>query len=204
MMVFQCRIRLPLRAGRRSPSRAHRDGAVGGAGTRDERQRDPRQSWPGRAVKRTILGFSPRRGWRLDRESRLRPQPTCAPPSALCEPPWVVSEARRKAMLGTALDRALRPDGVARGVRRLPPDAGVRREDGSPGLTSEHATKRGVWAKIHMICGALRYHVGPSLDRSFRVDPKSIAAIVPDVRHRVEPEGPVRFFVEFARARRAR
>ena len=70
------------------------------------------------------------------------------------------------------------------------------------GLRSDHATKRGVWARIHVLSGALHYHIGAPIERSFRVDSSSPATIVPEIPHRVEPEGTVRFFVEFYRKRK--
>lgn len=114
--------------------------------------------------------------------------------------PWVASEAGRKAMLGTELDclrcdRMEWPDGYA-AFRRTP----EFNEATVPlGLTSEHATKRGVWARIHVVSGMLLYHVSAPINRSFQVEPASNAIIVPEVRHRVEPDGPVRFFIEFWR-----
>ena len=118
--------------------------------------------------------------------------------------PWVMSDAGRKAMLGTALDcarcdRMEWPDGLV-AYRRTPEFD----ESSVPaGLRSEHATKRGVWARIQVISGALRYRVGAPIHRSLRIGAASSAIIVPEVRHRVEPEGPVRFFVEFSRTSRA-
>ena len=115
--------------------------------------------------------------------------------------PWVVSDAGRKAMQGTELecvrcDRMEWPDGLA-AYRRTPEFD----ETTIPsGLGSEHATKRGVWARIHVVSGTLRYRVGAPIHQSFRIEPGSSAIIVPEVRHRVEPEGPVRFFIEFSRA----
>jgi len=116
--------------------------------------------------------------------------------------PWTVSDAGREAMLGVELDcarcdRMEWPDGYVAHRRTREFD-----ETTVPaGLTSEHATKHGVWARIHVVSGAVLYHVGPPISHSFRVDPASSAVIVPGVRHRVEPEGPVRFFVEFSRAK---
>ena len=52
-----------------------------------------------------------------------------------------------------------------------------------------------------VVRGALRYHVGPPVRRSFRVDSTRSAVVVPELRHRVEAEGPVRFFIEFSRVR---
>ena len=66
-------------------------------------------------------------------------------------------------------------------------------------LRSDHATRRGVWGRIHVLEGELTYHVDDPIHRSYRVDPASSAVIVPEVRHRVVPGEAVRFFVEFAR-----
>lgn len=67
------------------------------------------------------------------------------------------------------------------------------------GLTSNHATKRGVWGRIHVLSGVLVYHIGPPINKSFRVGADSSAVIVPEMQHRVEPKGQARFFVEFSR-----
>ena len=87
------------------------------------------------------------------------------------------------------------PDGLA-AYRRTPE---FDESTVPAGLRSEHATKHGVWARIRVISGVLRYRVGAPIHRSFRVGPTSSAVIVPEVPHRVEPEGQVRFFVEFSR-----
>ena len=119
--------------------------------------------------------------------------------------PWVVTDAGREAMLGTPLDcvrcdRMEWPEGLV-AYRRTPQFD----ETTTPaGLRSEHATKRGVWARIHVTSGALNYRVGAPIHRSFRVVPSSNAVIVPEVPHLVEPDGPVRFFVEFSRMERSR
>ena len=67
------------------------------------------------------------------------------------------------------------------------------------GLRADHSTKRGVWARIQVLSGALLYHVGAPTERSLRVDSSTPATIVPELSHRVETQGPVRFFVEFYR-----
>ena len=155
-------------------------------------------------MKRTIIGFH------LDENGDWVANLDCAhgqhvrhrPP--FVSRPWVVSEAGREAMLGAELDcvrcdRMEWPDGCV-ACRRTPE---FDETTVPAGLRSEHATRRGVWARIHVIRGVLRYHVGPPIDRSFQVGPASSAVIVPEVRHRVEPEGPVRFFLEFSRAKQA-
>ena len=115
--------------------------------------------------------------------------------------PWVATEAGRAAMLGSTLecvrcDRLEWPDGLTT-YRRTPEFDAASVPDG---LRAEHATKRGVWGRIHVVEGRLQYHVDAPIHRSLRVDPASSAVIVPEVRHRIEPDGAVRFFVEFARA----
>ena len=114
--------------------------------------------------------------------------------------PWVASDAGREAMLGTELDcvrcdRMEWPEGFAP-YRRTPEFD----ESTIPaGLRTEHATKRGVWARIHVISGVLRYRIGDPIHRSLRVEPDASAVIIPEVPHRVESDGPVRFFIEFSR-----
>ena len=114
--------------------------------------------------------------------------------------PWVTTEGGRAATLGSELDcvrcdRMEWPDGLV-AYRRTPEFDAASVPDG---LRCDHATKRGVWGRIHVLEGALTYHVDAPIHRSFRVDPASSAVVVPEVRHRVEPGGAVRFFVEFAR-----
>ena len=70
-------------------------------------------------------------------------------------------------------------------------------------LQSDHSTKPGVWGKIHLLTGQLRYAV---------TDPRRIATstvltadglpgiVEPTILHRVELIGAVRFQVEFWRA----
>lgn len=69
------------------------------------------------------------------------------------------------------------------------------------GLTREHATKRGVWGRIHVVAGVLRYTVSAPVSRSFRLAAPASGIVVPQARHSVAPEGAVRFFVEFYRRR---
>ena len=156
------------------------------------------------AVKRAIAGFhlDGEGDWVADLDCGHGQHVRHRPP--FVNRPWVVTGAGREAMLGTGLD-CVRcdgmewPDGLA-AYRRTPEFD----ETTTPaGLKSEHATKRGVWARIHVISGALRYRVGAPIHGTFRVVPSSSAVIVPEVPHRVEPEGPVRFYVEFSRMERS-
>ena len=154
---------------------------------------------------RTITGFrlDDLRDWVADLDCGHAQHVRHRPPFVIR--PWVVSGAGRASMLGTALDcvrcdRMEWPDGLV-AYRRTPEFD----ETTLPaGLRCEHATKRGAWGRIRVVSGALRYRVGAPIRRSFRVEPASSAVIVPEVPHRVEPEGPVRFFIEFSRTTRAK
>ncbi len=66
------------------------------------------------------------------------------------------------------------------------------------GLLKNHATKAGVWGLIHVETGRLRYVV-PSRDEDRVLDRANRGVVTPEVLHRVEPLGPVRFYVEFWR-----
>lgn len=68
------------------------------------------------------------------------------------------------------------------------------------GLRKDHATKAGVWGVIHVLAGRLRYVVEPPLPGERLLVPGVVGIVVPEVLHRVVPEGAVRFFVEFHRA----
>lgn len=68
------------------------------------------------------------------------------------------------------------------------------------GLLADHSTKPGVWGVIHVVAGALTYIVEPPHASEQRVAAGETAIVVPEQRHRVRPEGPVRFFVAFHRA----
>ncbi|MEO8602677.1 MAG: DUF3565 domain-containing protein [bacterium] len=67
------------------------------------------------------------------------------------------------------------------------------------GLRKDHATKAGVWARIVVERGRLRYHV-EALGQVFELSPELAGIVVPEVPHHVEPRGAVSFHVEFYRA----
>lgn len=71
-------------------------------------------------------------------------------------------------------------------------------EDTVPaGLLRDHTTKAGVWGRIEVEVGALRYvvqHQPPQL-----LTPTEPGVVEPQVPHHVEPLGPVRFRVVFLR-----
>jgi tellurite resistance-related uncharacterized protein len=116
------------------------------------------------------------------------------------ERPWVTTEEGRTGRLGLPLD-CVRCDRF-----ELPPHFVVYKqtpvftETTIPlGLRADHATKAGVWAKIVVDDGTLRYHVD-GLDTVTTLSPSTPGIVVPELKHHVEPIGRVRFHVEFHRA----
>lgn len=116
---------------------------------------------------------------------------------------WVQSPEGRAAQLGTdrdclRCDRRELPDGYAPHQRT--PDFS---ETTIPeALLSEHSTKRGVWALIHVARGQLEYITEAPFHSREVLGPSLRGVVLPEVEHRVAPLGEVEFFVEFWRAAR--
>ena len=114
--------------------------------------------------------------------------------------PWVTSEQGRDSMLGKMLncvrcDKFELPDNFIP-FKRTP----VFTEESIPaGLKKDHSTRTGVWGKIVVAEGKLRYRV-PSLEADMELSKDRCGLVVPDVLHNVEPLGAMQFFVEFYRA----
>jgi tellurite resistance-related uncharacterized protein len=114
--------------------------------------------------------------------------------------PWVTTAEGRAAKIGALLpcvrcERFEIPDGHRPYKRTADFDAQSMPE----ALRRDHATKAGVWGVIHVLEGRLRYLVEAPLARDEMLEPGRDGVIVPEVAHRVVPEGEVRFFVEFHR-----
>ena len=67
------------------------------------------------------------------------------------------------------------------------------------GLRREHRTAPGVWGLIVVIEGRLRFRALHPPNETI-LEPGSPIAVAPEQPHEVDPDGPVRFFVEFYRA----
>lgn len=113
---------------------------------------------------------------------------------------WVVNAATRDAMRGTALnclrcERLELPPGFVP-YKRTPEftEATV-----PAGLRRDHSTKAGVWARIEVLAGRLRYRC-PSLGLDVELSARTPGTVVPEILHSVEPVGAVRFLVEFYHA----
>ena len=68
-----------------------------------------------------------------------------------------------------------------------------------PGLEKRHNTKAGVWARITVLEGRLRYRILEPAIEEHVLEPGRPGIIEPQVDHQVELNEPVRFFVEFLR-----
>lgn len=115
--------------------------------------------------------------------------------------PWVTTVAGRESRMGAMLN-CVRCDNF-----ELPePSDVVGRtpeftEETLPGpLRTNHATAAGVWGRIVVTEGLVRYRV-PSLGVERDLTPGAPGIVIPEVRHSVEPHGPVRLHIEFLRAR---
>ncbi len=113
---------------------------------------------------------------------------------------WVTTEQGRHSMLGKALncvrcEKFELPDSFV-AYKRTP----VFTEESLPGaLRKDHSTKVGVWAKIIVEEGRLRYRV-PVFGTDMELSQEKIGIVVPEVPHNVTPLGALRFFVEFYKA----
>ena len=86
------------------------------------------------------------------------------------------------------------PPGVA-AYRRTPT---FDQDSVPPALLNEHRTKAGVWGRIVVLSGRLRYELTDSGER-FELTPESPGIIAPEALHQVAPLGAVSFYVEFLR-----
>lgn len=117
---------------------------------------------------------------------------------------WVVTPEGRASKLGAELecvlcDRFELPKDYE-AYKRTPTFDQTTIPDG---LRKDHSTKPGVWGVINVVSGRLRYIVEPPLATEKLLAPDAPGVVVPDVLHRVEPDGDVTFFVEFFRAKTA-
>ncbi len=68
-----------------------------------------------------------------------------------------------------------------------------------PGLQRAHKTKLGIWGRIVVEEGMIRYHI-EALDLQLDLSPGEDGIVIPEVPHHVESLGAVRFSVTFYRA----
>ncbi len=119
----------------------------------------------------------------------------------LVERPWVTLEEGRRSKIGERLD-CVRCDAfeIPDGFVDYKHTDEFTESTIPAGLRRDHATKAGVWARIVVAAGRLAYRIQAPLERRVELAPGTPGVVVPEVRHHVEPLGPVRFHVEFLRA----
>jgi tellurite resistance-related uncharacterized protein len=91
-------------------------------------------------------------------------------------------------------------------VKTLPPDVSAYQRTREfteatvpDALRRRHTTKPGVWARIQVLEGSLRYRILEPVPEEHVLSPERFGVVEPEVPHEVEPLGTVRFFVEFLR-----
>ncbi len=152
------------------------------------------------SMKRTIAGYlqDAAEDWVAYLDCGHRQHVRHQPPFR--ERPWVTTLDGRAAHLGQSLDCAVCerfewPTDFA-AYKRTPEFTAATIP---AGLRKDHSTKKGVWAKIVVLEGTLRYVVDP-LNATFTLEPSTPGIVIPEVLHYIGPLGEVRFYVEFYRA----
>ncbi len=151
-------------------------------------------------MRRTIVGFvrDDAGDWVAELSCLHSQHVRHAPPFRLA--PWVLEEAQRSARIGSPLDcplcdRAEFPAGL-----RVVGTSEVWDEHTVPAvLRRTHRLRTGVWGRLQVEQGQLRLHMQTCPPLAVIVGPDASQAIPPEVEHRVELTGPVRFFVESLR-----
>lgn len=113
--------------------------------------------------------------------------------------PWVLQSEGRQEKLGSQLqcpycDMPRLPTAASEYKRTR-----VFTQETIPrALTRNHTTAAGVWARIVVEQGRLKYVLDGS-EEQWVLRPGTDGIVAPQQPHRVEPQGPVRFFVAFMR-----
>jgi tellurite resistance-related uncharacterized protein len=116
--------------------------------------------------------------------------------------PWVLTAEGRADRVGQQLDcplcdRREMPTGHVAYKRT----AAFRRETIPAGLLHQHETKRGVWAILCVSSGNLEFFETTAAGETrTALAAGATQVILPEVQHRVAPQGEVEFSVEFWRA----
>lgn len=110
--------------------------------------------------------------------------------------PWVLTETGRASMLGQPLN-CVRCDDLELPSRFVAYERTPLFDETTmpPRLRQGHATAVGVWARVVVTEGRLRYRVLP-LSRELDLSPGHPGTIAPEVVFSLEPVGHARFFLE--------
>ncbi len=92
-------------------------------------------------------------------------------------------------------------------MKKLPPDVVRYRQTREfsestlpDALRHRHTTKPGVWGRICVLEGSLRYRILAPMREEHVLSVELSGIVEPEVPHEVQPLGQVRFFVEFLRS----
>ena len=120
------------------------------------------------------------------------------PPFA--EREWTLTPEGRTARLGSPLDCArCQAREIPAGHCEYKRTASFTQATVPAALRSRHTTKPGVWARIQVVSGALRYRLFAPFDEVELLEAGAAGVVLPEVEHQVETVGPVEFFVAFYR-----
>jgi tellurite methyltransferase len=110
---------------------------------------------------------------------------------------WVLTDAGRRRHIGTPL-HCVRCEHFELPPHFLPyKRTPIFTQDTLPdGLRRDHSTASGVWARIVVMEGRLRYRV-PTLGFDEVLTPNHPGVVVPEVPHSVDPLCAAQFFLEF-------
>ena len=149
-------------------------------------------------MERTILGFhqDDSGAWVAELSCLHSQHVRHAPPFRSA--PWVLDDAERAARIGAALDcplcdRAELPEGL-----QVVRSTATWDETSMPaGLRRAHRIGAGQWGRIKVEDGRLRFRAATEPPLEVLVESGATQAIPPETDHDVEPQGAVRFLVEF-------
>ncbi len=71
------------------------------------------------------------------------------------------------------------------------------------GLLRAHKTKAGTWGRIVVLEGELNYYIEEPVAEELVLDSSLPGVVEPGMLHHIEPQGDVRFYVEFLRSGKA-
>ena len=111
---------------------------------------------------------------------------------------WVLDPTERQGRLGTPLDCPLcdRCE-LPAGLRHVRTSAVWDERTMPAGLRRAHRVASGSWGRIVVQAGCLHFAAATTPATDVELDAGSTQAIPPEVAHRVEPSGDVRFAIEF-------
>jgi tellurite resistance-related uncharacterized protein len=112
--------------------------------------------------------------------------------------PWTQSQEGRDSMLGQQLS-CVRCDALEwpEGLQLLRTTPEFNEANFPEGIRKDHSTKTGVWGRIIIAEGRMRYVCQAPVAREFELDSETPGIIPPELLHHVEPLGTLRFCIEF-------